>query len=452
MAGTITEKRKEQLKEMQNQLMELNDSIQKIIDGELSMVQFAKKHGTTPQELNTVMNQGTPALLRKFKIANEDDILQLLRDSMSPAERLINAILNSAYEPIILDIAEEEILIDIMKKALTEREYTVISNRFGFDDNNPKSLNEIADINTTTPESIRRIEIKALKKLRQPKWLKSFIPNYELRIQAIREHEAIINADIKLTKQEEEIKNSKLAKNNKAINELLNMELYELKLSVRAYNCLRRGGFTTIGDLAKATIYDLMKVRNLGRKSLEEVINKLKEYGITIKNENDEFDRYHDICELHVYDIRRGLNSIGVYSVEHLSKIPTSKLLKVISRNKVQEIYITLEKQFGIKLIDDANIMQDVKSDIDFDTASIVEFNEYTTNLFKHDYWNDTSIDVLDLPVSINAMLTTAGVDTIYKLTKAALNLSTYVELDPEDLSIIRSCIIKRYGASMKIQ
>lgn len=56
---------------------------------------------------------------------------------------------------------------------------------------------------------------------------------------------------------------------------MLEMTIEELDLSVRSFNCLKRAGINTLGDLVNKTEEDMMKVRNLGRKSLEEVMNKL---------------------------------------------------------------------------------------------------------------------------------------------------------------------------------
>ncbi len=56
---------------------------------------------------------------------------------------------------------------------------------------------------------------------------------------------------------------------------ILEMPIEELELSVRSYNCLKRAGITTVEDLANKSEADMMKVRNLGKKSLDEVINKL---------------------------------------------------------------------------------------------------------------------------------------------------------------------------------
>ena len=61
----------------------------------------------------------------------------------------------------------------------------------------------------------------------------------------------------------------------------------EMELSVRSYNCLKRAGIDTIGDLAKKTRGEMMKVRNMGAKSMEEVIAKLDALGIVLEgNEN----------------------------------------------------------------------------------------------------------------------------------------------------------------------
>ena len=68
---------------------------------------------------------------------------------------------------------------------------------------------------------------------------------------------------------------------------LLEMTIEELDLSVRSFNCLKRAGINTVGDLINKTEEDMMKVRNLGRKSLEEVVNKLASLGFTLSQEEE---------------------------------------------------------------------------------------------------------------------------------------------------------------------
>ncbi|MCI5500773.1 MAG: DNA-directed RNA polymerase subunit alpha [Lachnospiraceae bacterium] len=67
----------------------------------------------------------------------------------------------------------------------------------------------------------------------------------------------------------------------------LEMNIDELELSVRSYNCLKRAGINTVEELCNRTPEDMMKVRNLGRKSLEEVLAKLKELGLSLNIGDD---------------------------------------------------------------------------------------------------------------------------------------------------------------------
>lgn len=67
----------------------------------------------------------------------------------------------------------------------------------------------------------------------------------------------------------------------------LDMSIDELELSVRSYNCLKRAGINTVEELTNRTSEDMMKVRNLGRKSLEEVLNKLNELGLSLNLKED---------------------------------------------------------------------------------------------------------------------------------------------------------------------
>lgn len=65
----------------------------------------------------------------------------------------------------------------------------------------------------------------------------------------------------------------------------LEMPIEELDLSVRSYNCLKRAGINTVGELCSRTEEEMMKVRNLGRKSLEEVVEKLGALGLSLRED-----------------------------------------------------------------------------------------------------------------------------------------------------------------------
>ena len=68
---------------------------------------------------------------------------------------------------------------------------------------------------------------------------------------------------------------------------VLEMNIDELELSVRSFNCLKRAGINTVQELIQKTPEDMMKVRNLGRKSLEEVLAKLKELSLQLNNSEE---------------------------------------------------------------------------------------------------------------------------------------------------------------------
>lgn len=82
-------------------------------------------------------------------------------------------------------------------------------------------------------------------------------------------------------------KNILTSRDDDTQNKTLSMSIEELDLSVRPLNCLKRAGIFTVEDLVKKTEDDILKVRNLGRKSLDEVIKKLDSLGLSFNNKDD---------------------------------------------------------------------------------------------------------------------------------------------------------------------
>ncbi len=78
-----------------------------------------------------------------------------------------------------------------------------------------------------------------------------------------------------------------IVKNDDSRGKILEMTIEELDLSVRSFNCLKRAGINTVEDLTNRTEEDMMRVRNLGRKSLEEVIAKLESLGLSLSKEDE---------------------------------------------------------------------------------------------------------------------------------------------------------------------
>lgn len=68
---------------------------------------------------------------------------------------------------------------------------------------------------------------------------------------------------------------------------ILKMAIEDMDLSVRSYNCLKRANIHTVEDLTRKSEDEMLKVRNLGRKSLDEVIQKLESYGLSLSNKED---------------------------------------------------------------------------------------------------------------------------------------------------------------------
>ena len=87
----------------------------------------------------------------------------------------------------------------------------------------------------------------------------------------------------------DEVSNTEImvVKDDSAKEKVLEMTIEELELSVRSFNCLKRAGINTVEDLINKTEEDMMRVRNLGRKSLDEVVAKLASLGFTLHDEDE---------------------------------------------------------------------------------------------------------------------------------------------------------------------
>ena len=100
-----------------------------------------------------------------------------------------------------------------------------------------------------------------------------------LAAKVLNEHLALF---IDLSKNTKDVAGTFVEKAEGEKEKALVMNIDELELSVRSYNCLKRAGINTVEELCSKTSEDMMKVRNLGRKSLEEVLAKLKELGLEL--------------------------------------------------------------------------------------------------------------------------------------------------------------------------
>lgn len=167
---------------------------------------------------------------------------------------------------------------------LTEREQDILRKRY-FDKMTLKSCGEVYGVGQ---ERIRQIQSKAIRKLRHPTRanLVKAIPVAEMREQSLkyqklsREYELLVKAFEALTAMRAEtgiiIPMAELAITRQT-------PINELELSVRTYNCLRRAGKNTLGDIADTTGEEFTRVRNLGRKGMEEVVKCVERYGLRLR-------------------------------------------------------------------------------------------------------------------------------------------------------------------------
>lgn len=110
----------------------------------------------------------------------------------------------------------------------------------------------------------------------------SIVPTDALSLAAqfLQEHfEVIVGLNSYIKEKEFMVKNDEKPANTK-----LDLKIEDLDLSVRSYNCLKRANINTVGELSQMTEEDLMKVRNLGRKSIKEIIVKLHDNNLSLKN------------------------------------------------------------------------------------------------------------------------------------------------------------------------
>lgn len=147
---------------------------------------------------------------------------------------------------------------------LKEKEKTAVILRY----KEHKTFNETGDHFSVTPERMRQIIQKCIRKLRNPIRLVYYRDGY----QGV------------LRRREEEKRRIREAAEKNGLMETLNgIDIREAEFSVRTFNCLHRAGLNTLGQVVermKQDPWEILRIRNLGIKSLEELVNKLEGYGV----------------------------------------------------------------------------------------------------------------------------------------------------------------------------
>jgi DNA-directed RNA polymerase subunit alpha len=158
------------------------------------------------------------------------------------------------------DMSIGEIAVDSIFTPVKRVNYHVSDTRLGQDGKYDKLTLEIWTDGTIMPDESASLGAK--------------IMNEHLNL-FIEMTEHVSNVEIMVEKEEEDKE------------KVLEMTIEELDLSVRSYNCLKRAGINTVNELTNKSEDDMMKVRNLGKKSLEEVQHKLVDLGLVLKKTDE---------------------------------------------------------------------------------------------------------------------------------------------------------------------
>lgn len=187
-------------------------------------------------------------------------------------------------------------------------------------------------------------------------------------------------------------------------NNPLNLNINEVEFSVRSYNCLKRAGINTIGDLCDMTLEDMSKVRNLGRKSLEEILSKLKDLGLSLKESDEENDDTGEVTGETVTDMPieelefsvrtyNCLTRAGIKTLGDICKKTPEDMMKVrnLGRKSLEEVLAKI-KEYGLSLAGS----DDVDNTITYEEnrSEYPKIKEFSGSLLPVEYDSRIKVDV----------------------------------------------------------
>lgn len=244
-----------------------------ITDIILNLKGLALKANTKDKDFNQVIriSKSTPGIITgadiiatsDIEVLNPDHYICTLEDKSSLHMDLMVGV-GRGYISAVENKDESQsigyISIDSIFTPVKSVSYTVSDTRVGQNIDYDKLILEVTTNGTTSAKEVVSLSAKILED--HVKQLVSLV-------------DTMGNLDI-LVSQEDD-------KQNK----VLEIPVEELDLSVRSYNCLKRAGIHTVQDLTQKTQEDMLKVRNLGQKSLDEVIKKLQDLGLNFRSKDD---------------------------------------------------------------------------------------------------------------------------------------------------------------------
>lgn len=262
----------------------IKEHIKHLIESKGSILGFCRSSGVSAPAIYNILNGKYNMSLSKFLWfcdalrCNPSEVLGEA-DCYSPLT-IDNTKLTGIYPynlaKAVLQCKDSELhqidgasLIVVMKGSLTERESDAIEMKFRFH----MTLEECGKKWDVSRERIRQVVAKGLRKLRHPSRLRLYklVPLRTIK-DIERQNSILINENEKL----------KLKLGLTKIEDSIDFDLADLDMSVRAYNCLVRNGFKRISDARKMSLCDLCRIRNIGIKTFEEIVIKLREYGVIL--------------------------------------------------------------------------------------------------------------------------------------------------------------------------
>ena len=267
-----------------------------------SLAKACGERGVSPLKFNNMIHNRIPTYILKDRVNADPDKKYDIKSFLSWQELLWLDIFGEKDYSLIPPDVDEAVDAALKDTYITKRERTVIFMRY----KEQMTLDECGKHFNISRDRIRQIEAKALRKLRMPRrsyWMRygkvarekldrlQYIRNALVVSEKIKDldnqiNEALTHNDIQRLL---DLKNKlalHLAEYNVAENsdpDVLDIPIEELELSVRSYNCLRRHGDNTVGDICKMSYDELISVRNLGRRSCAEIIDKLHSLGVDLR-------------------------------------------------------------------------------------------------------------------------------------------------------------------------
>lgn len=266
----------EKLKEILEVLNDISASIEDVFNepddrSRRSMTEICATHNINYNALRNLFQSKTFESIRKGKILSYEQVELPQED---PYEIFFKCIFGSTYSvDAIIHPLDFKVSVDyIIENGLTEEQQKVIKLRFGFEDGIRYDLKETGDFIGKSRERVRQIEAKALRKLRYPTYAKVIRDGlYAVNLEKQQEVE-------RLKKAIEEASNKPEVTASLIATEAMNTPIDDLEFTVRTYNCLKRHGCSTVLQLLRMDDAEIATVRNIGKRSMEEISNKLQEY------------------------------------------------------------------------------------------------------------------------------------------------------------------------------